>query len=53
MDRKVNMLPARAWLMASSSSIRGRRGEMTVLLEKLTYHKPQKSKRSKNFMPKL
>jgi len=33
--------------MASSSSIRGRRGEMTVLLEKLTYHRPQRAREAK------
>jgi hypothetical protein len=50
MDRKKKRLPARAWLIASSSSIMGRRGEMTVRVEKLRNQRPQKTKRRKIFM---
>jgi len=50
MDKKEKMLPATAWLIANSSSIMGRRGEMTVREEKFTYQRLQKSRRKNIFM---
>jgi len=49
-DRKENMLPAMAWLMASSSSMIGRSGERIVRVEKLRNQRLQNSKRKKIFM---
>jgi len=42
-----------AWLMASSSSIIGRSGEITVRVEKLRNQRLQKSKRRKIFMDEV
>jgi hypothetical protein len=50
MDKKEKMLPATAWLIANSSSIMGRRGEMTVREEKFTYQRLQKRSRKNIFM---
>ena len=44
------MLPATAWLIANSSSIMGRRGEMIVRAEKFTYQRLQKRNRKNIFM---
>ena len=50
MDKKEKMLPATAWLIVNSSSIMGRRGEITVREEKFTYQRLQKSRRKNIFM---
>ena len=53
MDKKEKMLPATAWLIVNSSSIMGRRGEMTVRVEKFTYQRLQKSRRKNIFMVEM
>ena len=47
------MLPATAWLIANSSSIMGRRGDMIVREEKFTYQRLQKSRRKNIFMVEI
>ena len=53
MDKKEKMLPATAWLIANSSSIMGRRGDMIVREEKFTYQRLQKSRRKNIFMVEI
>jgi hypothetical protein len=49
-DRKKKRLHARAWVMASSSSIMGRRGDRTNREEVLRNHRLQKIKSRKIFI---
>jgi hypothetical protein len=48
-NRKKNRLPARAWLIANSSSIIGRKGDMIARAEKLRNQRHQKMKRINRF----
>lgn len=48
-NKKKKRLPARAWLMANSSSIIGKKGAMIARAEKLRNQRHQKMKRRNRF----
>jgi hypothetical protein len=50
---KRKRLPARVWLMSSSFSKSGSRGERTVRVEKLRNQRLQKRRRNRMFMKPL
>ena len=48
-NKKKKRLPARAWLIANSSSIIGKKGDMIAREEKLRNQRHQKMKRRNRF----
>jgi len=47
---KEKMLPLKAWLRDSCSSIIGKKGERMVRVEKFVYHRNQKNRSRRIFM---